>query len=159
MQVSIPDTMKHMKAGIAKSYCLLGPAHFGDPYLRSEVQVLAVETFSRWFQTESFLGEKLLWAKVCLLRGHLGAYWSVCDTKVETELLPSLPFWSPELVLDSLAEIMNQTAACTQLPPVNPPLGQRARLPLHTGLVVFCRKWVGSSDWERWWIQSGNVEG
>ena len=34
------------------------------------------KTFSRWFQTEGFLGEKLLWAKVCLLRGHLGAYWS-----------------------------------------------------------------------------------
>lgn len=83
-------------------------------------------------------------------RSSGGLLVSVCDTKVETELLPSLPFWSPELVLDSLGEIMNQPEACTQLPPergefANPPLGQRARLPLQTGLVVFCRKWVGSS--------------
>lgn len=50
-------------------------------------------------------------------RSSGGLLISVRDTKVETELLPSLLFWSPELVLDSLGEIMNQTVACTQLPP------------------------------------------
>ena len=48
-----------MKAGIATSYCLLCPAHFGDPYLRSEVRVLTVKRLSPDdFRLTASLGRK-----------------------------------------------------------------------------------------------------
>lgn len=50
-------------------------------------------------------------------RSSEGLLISLCDPKVQTELLPSLPFWSPELMPDSFGEIMNQTEEHIQLPP------------------------------------------
>ena len=67
---------------------------------------------------------------------------SLCDTKVDTEHLLSLPFWGPEPVLDSLGDIKNQSKGSIQLPPeglefANPMLGQQTTAPLQIGLVAF----------------------